>query len=66
MQKKAKKMSEMEKMTEGKELLDGGTVAAALSKEMRLKLNSVCAKLDRPQAWVFRKALEQFLDGVAV
>jgi predicted DNA-binding protein len=56
----------MEKMTEGKELLDGGTVASALSKEMRLKLNSVCAKLDRPQAWVFRKALEQFLDGVAV
>jgi hypothetical protein len=66
MQKKGKKMSEMEKMTEGKELLDGGTVASALSKEMRLKLNSVCAKLDRPQAWVFRKALEQFLDGVAV
>ena len=49
-----------------KELLDGGTVAAALTSDMRNRLDSHCRQIDRPQAWVFRKALEQYFAHVAV
>jgi hypothetical protein len=49
-----------------KELYDGGTVAAALTHDMRVKLDSHCAEIDRPQAWVFRLALKKYLDNEAV
>ena len=36
------------------------------SKKRVVKLDSHCAEIDRPQAWVFRLALKKYLDNEAV
>ena len=43
-----------------KQLLDGGTVATLITKEMRLVLNAECASLRRLPAWVVREALKLY------
>jgi hypothetical protein len=43
-----------------KQLLDGGTVATLITKEMRLVLNAECESLRRLPAWVVREALKLY------